>query len=102
MKKKSYYARFMEMTDAQRDAEVAEFDREMPGTPGRPLTAAQRARHERARRRMGRPGVGKGAKRLTNTMERGLLKKADRYARKMNISRSELIATGVRVLLKAG
>src|SRR5438876_8804435 len=28
MKKKSYYERFMEMTDAERDAEVAQFDRE--------------------------------------------------------------------------
>ncbi len=102
MKKKSYYERFMEMTDRQRDAEVANFDREFIGTPGKPLTPADRSQHRRARKKAGRPVVGKGAKRLMITMERELLSKADAYARKKKLSRSQLVARGVQVLLKAG
>ena len=102
MKKKSYYQRFMEMSDEQRDAEVAKYDREFVGTPGKPLTPSEKALHRRARSKAGRPRVGRGAKRLTITMERELLNEADLLARKKQISRSQLFAWGIRALLKAG
>jgi hypothetical protein len=89
------------MTAGELDAEVAKFDREMIGLPGKPLTRAQRAQHRRART-MGRPITGKGAKRVTITMERELLGKVDSFARKNKISRSATIASGVKALLKAG
>src|SRR5437773_8131703 len=100
MKKKSYYERFMEMTDAQRDAEVAQSDREF--VPTKPLTAADRALHRRAARRAGRPKIGKGAERFTITLERDLARQADAFAKRQHMSRSELIAHGLRNLLKAG
>jgi hypothetical protein len=88
-----YYERFMRMTDAERDAEVARFDTESVGTPGKPLNAAQKAQHRRAKR--GRPRRGAGAKRVLVTIERGLLGRADDVARRRGISRSELIAEGL-------
>src|SRR5256885_546287 len=99
-RKKSYYERFMAMSDAERDAEVAKLNREFLSS--RPLTAAQRAQHRRAQRKAGRPIVGKGAKRLTISMELGLLERADRLAKRNKLSRSELIARGIRTLLRAG
>lgn len=77
------------------DAEFAA-DRE-----ARPLTPAQRAQHRRAARRRGRPRVGKGAAKLYISMERGLLKKADSFAKSHGMSRSELIARGVRAMIES-
>jgi hypothetical protein len=100
-KAKSYYERFVAMTDAQRDAEVARFDAEDLSEP-KPLPKADQARHGRARLR-GRPKVGKGAKRVMVSVELGLLKKADGYAKKRGMTRSELIRRAlVGVLGKAG
>jgi len=90
------------MTAEELDAEVAKFDRPMPGLPGKALTPRQKLRHRRARRKAGRPVVGKGAQRITITLERGLLNEVDAYARHNHMSRSAFIATGVRTLLKAG
>ena len=83
---------YNKMTARELDAEVERFDRESP--EGKPLTESQQMRHRRARRRVGRPIIGKGAERITITMERGLLRAADTFARKQNMSRSELIANG--------
>ncbi len=89
------------MTAPELDAEVAKFDREMTGLPGKPLTTAQKAQHQRAAK-VGRPVIGKGARRITITMEQGLLGKVDSYARRNKMTRSALIANGVKAMLKAG
>ena len=101
--RKAYYDRFMSMTDADREAEVAKYGREMPGTPGRPLSAHGKAEHAKARRnaRVGRPRIGRGAKRVLITVERGLLQRADSYARKHGLNRSELIAKGLASVIGA-
>ena len=93
-------APYNEMAAEELDAEVARFDRESP--TGMPLTAAQKAQHRRAKRKVGRPVVGKGSQRLTITMERGLLRQADKLARLSKMSRSELIAKGLRVVIHSG
>jgi hypothetical protein len=90
---------YNKMTAQELDAEVARFDHESPR--GKPLTPAQKAQHKRAKRRVGRPIVGKGAERVTITMERSLLRAADRLARQTNMSRSELIARGIREVMRA-
>ncbi len=64
----------------------------------KPLTPAMQRMHRRAAKR-GRPRVGKGATKLYISMERGLLKKADHFAKAHNMSRSELIANGVRAVI---
>jgi hypothetical protein len=95
-------APYNKMSVAELDAEVEKFDHPMAGVPGRPLTAAQRRQDRRARRKMGRPTIGKGAKRVTITMEQSLLGQVDSYARKNKLTRSATIASGVITLLKAG
>jgi len=57
--------------------------------------------HQRAAK-VGRPVIGKGAKRITITMEQRLLGKVDSFARRNKMTRSALIANGVRAMLKAG
>jgi hypothetical protein len=64
----------------------------------KPLTAKDRQIHRLARRR-GRPRIGRGAAKVYISMEKDLLKEADSYARKHGMSRSELIATGVRAVI---
>lgn len=63
--------------------------------------AAEKRRHDAAvkRARRGRPRVGAGARRIQITVERNLLAIADRRAREERISRSELIARGLRMAL---
>ncbi len=96
--KASYYERFMAMTDAERDREVAQFDRS--GVPGKPLTSAQRAQHRRARNKGGRPVVGKGARRVLVSIEGGLLDESDRFAKQIGVNRSQLIARGLKLAIR--
>jgi len=79
-----------------------EFDQEFVGIPGRPLTAAQKALHRKARSKGGRPRIGKGSKRILISLEKELLQEADLLARRRNLSRSQLIASALREALKAG
>jgi len=65
----------------------------------------QKARHDKAMKAAlrGRPRIGEGARRIQLTMERGLLNRADAYARKLGITRAQLVARSVEtVLAKAG
>jgi hypothetical protein len=55
--------------------------------------------HE-ARAKIGRPVVGQGATSVLVSIERGLLTDADRYAEEQGMSRSELIAAGLRKIIK--
>lgn len=68
--------RYSRLTTAQLRESTKDYNREWngPGLPGKPLTAADRALHKRAR---GRPRVGKGAKIVPVSIERGLLSRAD-------------------------
>lgn len=79
-----------------------EFDHEFVGTPGRPLTAGQKAMHDKARKKGGRPRIGKGSQRILVSLEKELLQEADLLARRRNLSRSQLIANTLREALKAG
>jgi hypothetical protein len=95
-------APYNRMTAAEMDAEVKKFDHPMPGLPGSVLSRAQKARVRRASHKMGRPAVGKGAKRISITVEGSLLQRVDDYARRNRLTRSATIANGLRGLLKAG
>lgn len=98
------YERFMAMTPAERAADVAKFDRE-DLQPGRPLSKADQAIHRRAavrgaRKKMGRPRIGKGAKMVPVTIERGLLKAADTFAKRHGLKRSQMFAQGLRLVMQ--
>jgi hypothetical protein len=95
MGKRKHYS---EMTAAELREATKEYDREWtgPGLPGKPLKTADRALHRKAR---GRPMVGKGAKIVPVSIERGLLTRADAFAHRHNLKRSEMVAKGLRLVM---
>jgi metal-responsive CopG/Arc/MetJ family transcriptional regulator len=48
---------------------------------------------------MGRPKVGAGAKIVPISIERGLLKRADAFAKRHRLKRSQMIAQGLQLLM---
>jgi hypothetical protein len=98
-KKPTPIERFLSLSDAEKDAEVAQFEREIPLSESRPLNAAERKQWRRVKRRLGRPKVGQGAKMVAVSIERGLLQRADRYAKRHAMKRAELIAAGLKLVL---
>lgn len=92
--------RFIALTDAEKDAEVAEFENGTDPKDWRPLTPAQRKQWARIKRKSGRPMVGKGAKIVPVSIERGLLKQADSFAKRHKIARSQMVAQGLRLVMK--
>lgn len=79
---------------------AAGFDRPVDPAEMKPLTPAQRRQEQRARAKVGRPRVGDGAEKLRISMERGLLRKVDAYAKKSGLSRSRLIAESLARMLR--
>jgi hypothetical protein len=78
-----------DMTAAELVAATKAFDKSFIFEKARPLNRAERAQERRLRR--GRPRIGKGSKKISVSIESGLLKKADTYARKNGVNRSKLI-----------
>ncbi len=90
--------KYSEMTADELARATAEFDREFAGTRTRPLAQRERTQHARTRRR-GRPRLGLGSEKIRVSVERGLLSRADAFARKHKMSRSELIAKGLNAIM---
>jgi hypothetical protein len=79
----------------------SEIDSESPAeriARSRPLNARERRQWGRFKK-LGRPKVGKGAKTISLTVEKGLLKQADAFAKRHGISRAKLIAHGLQAIL---
>jgi hypothetical protein len=92
---------FDKLSSAQKEAIYQECETIGPGD-GRALTRAQKARHARwARKSAGsrRAKAPRNAKRVQISIEQALLKAADRFAAEHGLSRSQVIAEGVRRLL---
>ena len=91
------------MTAAELRKATAQYDAELPaaadGLPGRPLNTVERKQWQKVRRKMGRPKIGKGAKRVMISLEARLLKQSDAFARKHSLSRSQMISEGLRRLM---
>jgi hypothetical protein len=96
MKKK----RYQDMSAAELAIATREYDE--PGTIDRtrPMSPSERAEERMARHAGGRPRVGRGAERINITIERGLLAQADALARRRKIGRSEMVAQGLRLLIR--
>lgn len=92
------HKRYQEMTTAELREATREFDLEGTIDRAKPLTAAERAQERRLR--AGRPRTGEGAQRINITVEKSLLRAADRLAKRQKIGRSELISRGLSALLK--
>jgi hypothetical protein len=104
-KKLSECERFMALNDAQKDAEVAVYDKYSSGIPSKPLRESDKALHRLARAKgravaAGRPRIGKGAKIVPVSIERGLLKEVDSFAKRHKLKRSQMVAQGLRLVMK--
>jgi len=89
---------FDALSGAEKAKIVAEIEAEDPADRlgrSKPLTREQRADWRR-RKKMGRPKIGQGHKVVSISLEAGLLKKADAYAKRHGLKRAQLVAQGLR------
>jgi hypothetical protein len=100
---------FNALSDAEKEAVFESFDRPTPRSQTRPLTAAERKRWDATQAALkakrpgpGRPRVGKGTRSVLVSIERQLLAEADRYAKAHQMKRTELVAVGLRLAMRAG
>ena len=94
--------KFMALPEAQRAKIIAEIDAEPPQrrlSRSRSLNAGDKKRWKRFQAKLGRPRVGRGTKAVSLTVEKGLLHEADAFARRNGMSRSELVARGLRAFI---
>jgi hypothetical protein len=92
--------RYGRMDAAELDEEVAKFDQELIADTARPLSAQDRVRDRKAKRKRGRPKVGNGSRRVLITIEASLLERSDAYADQHGLTRSALIARGLEAMLE--
>jgi hypothetical protein len=95
--------KYWEINKTELAQATREFDQEFIADKARPMSVPERAQERRARRR-GRPRIGKGAQKIHITLERGLVKRADKVAKQRGMGRSELIAQALAGIIgrKAG
>ena len=93
--------RYDQMTTAELAKATAEFDREFIIDSFSPLTPAQRERWNRIRRKRGRPRQGKGVQVISVSVEKDLLARSDRLARRLGVTRAGLIARSLSATLVA-
>ena len=98
--KASAYERFMALTDAQKEAEVAVFDKE-DLSPGRPISPAERRKFKAWQKKaVGRPRTGEGFLRWNVSLEKSIARAADAYAKKHGKTRSGLIVEAVKTYMQ--
>ena len=94
-------AAFEALPEAEKERQTAEFDKEF--VPTRPLTVAQRKLWKKAKRKIGRPKIGEGAKIVSLSIEGELLRRTDALAKRRKLTRSELVVEALQAALaKAG
>jgi Ribbon-helix-helix protein, copG family len=95
MKAKPYWEMNpQELAEATRD-----FDEPFVADQSRPLNPAERDKWSRAKRKRGRPKVDQGFKRVSVSLEQGLLTRVTALAKKRRISRSALVAKALEQVL---
>ena len=95
------FLKYSSMTTEELAKATREFDEEFVGLRSKPLSPEMRQRWLRARRKPGRPPVGRGAKVISVSVEKGLLARSDALARRLRVPRTALIARGLRAVLAA-
>jgi hypothetical protein len=92
---------YWEMTVSELAAATKEFDQEF--VPTKSLTPKMKRQWSLMKRKRGRPKVGAGAERVTTSIERTLLSRADAFAKARKMTRAQMIARGLELLIrKAG
>jgi hypothetical protein len=84
--------RYEKMNARQLEAATRQFDEPLVIDKSRPLTNQERQQWRRIKRKRGRPKNGQGFRRISVSIEGGLLKKATALAKKRRVSRSKLFA----------
>ena len=87
------------MTSSELAEATAAYGREMAIDGFRPMDQPSRARWERAKRKVGRPRRGKGARVISVSVEQDLLEASDRLAKQLGVSRARLIERGLRTVI---
>ena len=93
---------FISLPDSQKERIFQEIEAESAEdrlARSRPLNARERKQWRRFQAKAGRPRVGKGAKTISLTVERTLLKQADAFAKKHGITRARLIAQCLKAVI---
>lgn len=93
---------FEALPDREKNRIAAEIESESPHRRLRrstPLTGRQRSAWRKFQKNMGRPKVGSGSKVISVSVEKGLLRQVDAFAKRSGMSRSELIAQGMRAVM---
>lgn len=101
MSRKSRPEYASEMTVEELERLTADLDEEFVAEKSRPLSPEQRRWWQAAKRKLGRPTRGEGAKVISLSVERGLLAKSDRLAKKLHITRAALVDRALREMLAA-
>jgi len=87
------------MNSTELRAATAEFDDEFVADSFGEPTPQQKAQLQRAKRKRGRPRVGKGVQVISVSVEKGLLQETDKLAKKLKVRRAWLISRGLRAIL---
>jgi hypothetical protein len=95
MKRKAYW----ELTAKELADATKQFDEPFVIDQSRPLTPSERKQWNRAKTKRGRPKAGQGFKRVSLSIEQGLLHRATALAKKRRISRSKLFAEAIEQTL---
>ena len=95
------FLKYTSMTTKELAEATKEFDKEFIADTFGPPPPELAALMRRARRKRGRPRMGKGAKVISVSVEKDLLARSDALARKLKVRRAALIARGLRAVLAA-
>ena len=90
---------YWEMTTAELRKATRQFDDPAYQPAALPQTAEDIAQQRRAKNKGGRPRKGLGAQTISLTVEKALLARSDAYARRLGISRAELVQRGLNAIL---
>lgn len=95
-RKLSGYEEFEALSDAEKEKVWESFNREIPFSETRPLSAADRRLHGFAGRA---PRVRQDTKAVSITVSRSLLRQADAYAKAHGLTRAQLVAQGLAIVI---
>jgi hypothetical protein len=91
---------FWEMTDAERDADVKQYDKPIPLSKTRPLTKKERQQFERMRRSPHRSiFITKGVDDVLVRIEPDVLRRSAKYAADHKLTLSQVINRSLKGLL---
>jgi hypothetical protein len=92
---------YWEMNTQELAAATAEFDKEFVADTFGPLTPEGRAKWEAWKRKSARPKDGQAERLVAVKLAKDLLARSDALAKRMGISRADLITRGLKAVLAA-